>query len=72
MEDKKICDMITDFTSPSPMPKNINPKHKKKVVEVFGFKFKGLCELHETLGTFLIDKNIFLITIYWVYIIFTS
>jgi len=32
--------------------------HKKKREEIFGFKFKGLSELHETFGTFFIYKNI--------------
>ena len=45
------------INNPSPKPNNVNPKHKKKNVEIFGFKFKGLSELHETLGTFFIDKN---------------
>jgi len=34
--------------------------------EIFGFKFKGLSELHETFGTFFIDKNIFLNDIYFI------
>mgnify|MGYP003316275822 CR=1 FL=1 len=46
------------INSPSPRPNKVNPKHKKKKVEIFGFKFKGLFELQETLGTFFIDKNI--------------
>ena len=45
------------INNPSPNPNNTNPKHKKKNEEIFGFKFKGLSELHETLGTFFIDKN---------------
>ena len=32
---------------------------KKEKVEIFGFKFRGLSELHETLGIFFKDKNIF-------------
>ena len=47
------------INNPSPNPNKANPKHKKMNVEIFGFKFKGLSELHETLGTFFIDKNIF-------------
>ncbi len=43
---------------PSPKPNKTRPKHKYKKVEIFGFKLKGLSELHETLGTFFIDKNI--------------
>ena len=46
------------INNPSPKPKRTNPKHKKKNVEIFGFKFNGLFELHKTLGTFFIDKNI--------------
>ena len=45
--------------SPSPKPNKTNPIHKKKKVEIFGLKFKGLFELHDTLGIFLIFKNIF-------------
>ena len=45
------------INNPSPNPNNASPKHKKKNVEIFGFRFKGLFELHETLGTFFIDKN---------------
>ena len=37
----------------------IKPKHKKKSVVIFGLKFNGFFELQETLGTFLIDKNIY-------------
>ena len=44
----------------SPNPNNAKPKHKKNKVEIFGLKFKGLSELHETLGIFLIVKNIFI------------
>ena len=46
------------INNPSPKPNKANPKHKKKNVEIFGFKFNGLFELHKVLGTFLIDKNI--------------
>ena len=42
---------------PSPNPNKVNPMHKKKNVENFGFKFAGLSELQLTLGTFFIDKN---------------
>ena len=50
---------IETINNPSPSPNKVNPKHKKMNVEIFGFKFKGLSELHETFGTFFIDKNIF-------------
>jgi hypothetical protein len=33
-------------------------QNKKKEVEIFGFKFNGLSELHDTFGIFLIFKNI--------------
>ena len=46
------------INNPSPNPKSISPKHKKRDVEIFGFRFKGFFELQETLGTFFIDKNI--------------
>ena len=47
------------INNPSPNPKKIRPKHKKKKVETFGLKFRGLLELHETLGIFFKDKNMF-------------
>ena len=47
------------INKPSPRPNNIKPKHKKKNVENFGLKLKGLSELQLTLGIFLILKNIF-------------
>ena len=28
--------------SPSPKPNKVNPKHKKRNVEIFGLKFNGL------------------------------
>ena len=46
------------INKPSPRPNNIRPKHKKNKVDNFGFKLKGLSELQESFGTFLIDKNI--------------
>ena len=47
------------INNPSPSPNNVRPKHKKRKVEIFGLKFRGLSELHETLGIFFKDKNIF-------------
>ena len=41
------------------LKKIFKPKHKKKKVEIFGLKFRDLSELHETLGIFFKDKNIF-------------
>ena len=46
------------MSKPSPRPNKVRPKHKKNKVENFGFKLSGLIELHDTFGTFLIDKNI--------------
>jgi hypothetical protein len=48
------------INSPSPNPNNVKPKHKKRKVEIFGLMFRGFSELHETLGIFLIVKNIFI------------
>ena len=48
---------VETINNPSPNPNKVKPKHKKKNVEIFGFMFKGFVELHETLGTFFIDKN---------------
>ena len=47
------------INSPSPNPNKVKPKHKKRKVEIFGFKFRGFSELHETLGIFFRDKNMF-------------
>ena len=47
------------INNPSPNPNNVRPKHKKRKVEIFGLKFRGLLELHETLGIFFKDKNMF-------------
>ena len=44
--------------NPSPTPNKVSPKHKKKNVIILGFKFSGFSELHETLGMFFIDRNI--------------
>ena len=46
------------INKPSPSPNKVRPRHKKNKVENFGFKLSGLIELQETFGTFLIDKNI--------------
>ena len=48
---------------PSPKPNKVKPKHKKRNVEIFGLKFNGLSELHQTFGTFLILRNILLNTL---------
>ena len=48
--------------SPSPKPNKVKPKHKKRNVEIFGLKFNGLFELHQTFGIFLILRNILLNT----------
>ena len=47
------------INNPSPNPNKVKPKHKKRKVEIFGFKFRGFSELHETLGIFFKDKNMF-------------
>ena len=47
------------INSPSPIPNSVKPKHKKRKVEIFGLKFRGLSELHETFGIFFKDKNMF-------------
>ena len=47
------------INNPSPNPNNVKPRHKKRKVEIFGLTFRGFSELHETLGIFLIVKNIF-------------
>jgi hypothetical protein len=47
------------INNPSPKPNKVKPRHKKKKVEIFGFRFNGLSELQDTLGIFLIFKNIF-------------
>ena len=46
------------INKPSPKPNKVNPTHRKKNVEIFGFKFSGLSELQVTFGIFLICKNI--------------
>ena len=46
------------INKPSPKPNKINPKQRKKNVEIFGFKLTGLSELQDTFGIFLICKNI--------------
>tara|TARA_Y100000996_G_C22270221_1_gene539670 strand:- start:45 stop:368 length:324 start_codon:yes stop_codon:yes gene_type:complete len=46
------------ISKPSPNPKSVKPKHKKKKVEIFGLKLNGYFELHLVLGIFLMDKNI--------------
>ena len=56
----KLPSVNETINKPSPNPNRIKPKHRKKNVEIFGFKFNGLSELHETLGTFFIDKNMIL------------
>jgi hypothetical protein len=46
------------INNPSPKPNKIRPNTKKKSEENFGLRFKGFSELHDTLGIFLIYKNI--------------
>ena len=51
-------------TKASPKPNNIRPKQRKNKVDNFGFRLKVSGELHETLGIFLIVRNIYLAIIY--------
>ena len=51
--------VVDKIKSPSPNPKIIKPKIKKKDVDNFGLKLKELSELQDTIGIFLIFKNIF-------------
>ena len=44
---------------PSPRPNKVKPKQRNKKVGSLGLKFKGFLELQETLGTFLIERNMF-------------
>ena len=47
------------INKPSPKPNKLRPKHKNKKVDSLGLMFKGLSELHETLGIFFIERNMF-------------
>jgi hypothetical protein len=47
------------ISNPSPRPNKARPSDKKKNVEIFGLRFSGFLELQDTLGIFLIDKNIY-------------
>ena len=51
--------VVDKINSPSPNPKIAKPKIKKKDVDNFGLKLKELSELQDTIGIFLIFKNIF-------------
>ena len=53
------------INNPSPNPNSANPKHKKKNVENLGLKLYGFSELHDTLGIFLIFKNIIFLLNYF-------
>jgi len=46
------------INKPSPKPNKVNPRHKKKKVVIFGLRFNDFSELQDTLGIFLIFKNI--------------
>ena len=52
---------LDTINNPSPNPKNIKPRHKKNNEENLGLILNGFFELHDTLGIFFIDKNIFLL-----------
>ena len=45
------------ISRPSPNPKRVSPKHRKKNVKNLGFKLNGFLELQLVLGIFFIDKN---------------
>ena len=47
------------INKPSPKPNKTKPKQRNKKVGNLGLKFKGFLELQETLGTFLIERNMF-------------
>ena len=49
--------MQIKLTSPH-LNQKVNPKQRKKNVDIFGFKLSGLSELQDTIGIFLIFKNI--------------
>jgi hypothetical protein len=51
--------VVDKIKRPSPNPKITKPKIKKKDVDNFGLKFKDLSELQDTIGIFLILRNIF-------------
>jgi hypothetical protein len=51
--------VVDKIKRPSPNPKIAKPKIKKKDVENFGLKFNELSELQDTIGIFLIFRNIF-------------
>ena len=51
--------VVDKIKRPSPNPKIAKPKIKKKDVDNFGFKLKESYELQDTIGIFLIFRNIF-------------
>ena len=51
--------VVDKIKRPSPNPKIAKPKIKKKDVDNFGLKLKELSELQDTIGIFLIFRNIF-------------
>ena len=51
--------VVDKIKRPSPNPKIAKPKIKKKDVDNFGLKLKELTELQDTIGIFLIFRNIF-------------
>ena len=51
---------VVDSTNkPSPKPKILSPKQRKKNVEILGLKFNGFSELQFLFGIFVIFKNMF-------------
>ena len=47
------------INKPSPKPNKVNPKQRKKNVDIFGFKLSGLSELQDTFGIFWFLKTLF-------------
>ena len=51
--------VVDKIKSPSPNPNIDRPNIRKNDVEILGLKFKDFSELQDTIGIFLIFKNIF-------------
>ena len=51
--------VVDKIKSPSPNPNIDRPSIRKKDVDNLGLKFKDFSELQDTIGIFLIFKNIF-------------
>ena len=53
--------IVEIISKPSPKPNNARPKHNKKRVLKDGLRFLGDLELHESVGIFFINKNIYIL-----------